>query len=422
MNDPRPTPPWDGGQNVQRKGPIRRMSDSAITNDRWRQIAEGHRQGLLDTVGFWERHAIDRKCGGFLYYLDRDGSLYGTDKPVWLLGRTVWLFATLYRQVEQRPAWLELAQHGWDFLTQHAFDDRGKMYFLLDRTGRPLRMRRYYFSEVFGVLAAAALSKATGDATLLDRAVQLFDAFDRAMNTPGAVEPKVNAAIRPAKGLAMLMCRLSLADVLAQQTGAERYEQVIDDSIAELFRDFVKPEDGCVLETVAPDGARYDDPDGRTMNPGHAIEAAWFTLEIARRRSDNDLARQAAQIIEWSFERGWDHEYGGLRYFVDVAGKPPTQLEHDMKLWWPHCEALYASLLAYDLTGADGFARIYEQVHAWTMRHYPDAEFGEWYGYLRRDGSLSTPLKGGPWKGPFHVPRAQLLCWKLAAARADRAN
>jgi N-acylglucosamine 2-epimerase len=398
------------------------MSADTLTPQRWHELAALHHAGLLDTVAFWERHAVDRDCGGFLYYLDRTGRPYGTDKPVWLLGRTVWLFATLYTAVEPRPAWLALARHAWDFLDRHAFAEDGKMYFLLDRQGRPLRMRRYHYSEVFAVLAAAALARATGDAALLQRAVEIYDRFDRALRTPGVTPPKVNPAVRPTKGLAPRMCHLLLADTLAQQTGAPRYEAAIDDTAAELFRDFVKPDDGCVLETVGPDGQRGDDPDGRTMNPGHAIEAAWFLLMIARRRGDADLARRALPIIDWSFARGWDPEHGGLLYFVDVAGHPPTQLEHDMKLWWPHCEALVATLLAHAMTGDARYARLYEQVHAWTHAHFPDPEYGEWYGYLHRDGSLSTPLKGGPWKGPFHVPRAQLLCWQIARAQSAAAR
>jgi N-acylglucosamine 2-epimerase len=394
------------------------MTDANFTRDRWRSIAATHERGLRDTVAFWERHAVDRTCGGFLYYLDREGQPYGTDKPVWLLGRTVWLFATLYTEVERRPAWLELARHGWDFITQHAFAPDGKMYFLLDRQGRPLRMRRHTFSEVFAALAAAALAQATGDAALRDRALQLFATLERILTTPGVTEPKVNPATRPQKGLAPRMCHLLLADTLARQTGDERFDALTDRVIDEIFRDFVKPDDGCVLETVAPDGTRLDDPDGRTMNPGHAIEAAWFMLEIARRRGDDALTQRAAQILDWSFERGWDRAFGGLRYFVDVAGKPPTQLEHDMKLWWPHCEALIASLLAHVMTGRAAYAGMYAQLHEWTLAHFPDPQFGEWFGYLHRDGTRSTPLKGGPWKGPFHVPRAQLLCWKLAAAQA----
>ncbi|HRX85646.1 MAG TPA: AGE family epimerase/isomerase, partial [Phycisphaerae bacterium] len=164
---------------------------------------------------------------------------------------------------------------------------------------------------------------------------------------------------------------------------------------------------------VGPDGGLIDAPEGRVMNPGHAIETAWFLLEVARRQGDDGLIDRATQILDWSMARGWDAQFGGLFYFIDVDGLPSPYLEHDMKLWWPHCEALYALLLAHHLTGRAAYAEQYERVHAWTMAHFPDPEHGEWYGYLHRDGTPSTTLKGGLWKGPFHVPRAQLLCLTL---------
>jgi N-acylglucosamine 2-epimerase len=373
-----------------------------------------YRTGLLErVVPFWERHSVDREHGGFFMSLDRQGNVYGTDKPVWLQGRAVWLYATLYQQVEQRDDWLELARHGYDFLTQHAFDANGKMYFLLDRAGQPLRMRRYVYSEVFGIMAAAALHQATGEEEPRDRARSIFQKFLHTIQTPGVMTPKVNPDVRNMKGLAPLMCLISVADLMLKIDDQMPYEQIIDAATDEIFNDFVRDEDQCVLEAVNSDGTRLDEPDGRVMNPGHAIEAAWFMLEIARRRQNADLVNRAVQILDWSYDRGWDREFGGLYYFLDVAGKPPTQLEHDMKLWWPHCETLYASLLAWRLTGKEWYSQMFQQVHDYTFQHFPDSEHGEWFGYLRRDNALSTPLKGGTWKGPFHVPRALLLCWKL---------
>lgn len=390
---------------------------------------------LDDVVSFWQRHSVDRECGGFFMYLDRDGSVYGTDKPVWLQGRATWLYATLYDRVEPREEWLTLARHGYDFLIKHCFERReapgpGKMYFSVARDGRPLQMRRYVFSEVFGVLGFAALAKATGEARVCRQAIDLFESFVRDIRTPSRIAPKIDPQTRPMKSLSPLMCLLNMADTMlpiADQTSTANgpgsvayYEQLIDQTVAEIFRDHVRSDDECVLETVAPDGQRIDEPIGRVMSPGHAIEVAWFIMEVAQRRGDAELAERAARIVDWSFARGWDAEYGGLLYFVDVTGRPGPHLEHDMKLWWPHSEALYATMLAHRLTGDDRYAAMHEQVHGWTFAHLPDAEFGEWFGYLRRDGAVSSPLKGNMWKGPFHVPRALLYCWKLAEGQTSR--
>jgi N-acylglucosamine 2-epimerase len=394
-----------------------------VIPDRLGQIAEIHRSALLDdVVPFWLRHSLDRDYGGYLTYLDREGRPYGTDKAVWLQGREVWLFATLYCEVERRPEWLDAARLGYDFILKYCFAPSGKMYFLVARDGRPLRMRRYVYSEVFGILASVAMARATGDEAIRQRAIRLFDQFLRYLKTPGLIEPKTNPQTRSAKGLAPLMCILCVADAMrlidgdgqATGRGADRYEDIIDDAAREIVDDFLKEPDHCVLETVGPHGERLEGPDGRVMNPGHAIECGWFMLDIARRRRDAWLQQRALKIIEIAFERGWDQPYGGLLYFVDVDGRPATQLEHDMKLWWPHSEALIAALMAFRVTRDAKYARMYELVHEWTFRHFPDPQFGEWYGYLHRDGSLSTPLKGGPWKGAFHVPRCLLYCWRLA--------
>lgn len=374
-------------------------------------LSSVYQQTLLDdVVPFWERNSVDRECGGFFTCLDRRGERYSDDKAIWLQGRAAWMFATLYRTVERRSDWLELARHGCAFLEQHAFDARGKMYFCVARDGRPLRMRRYVFSEVFGVLAFAGLAAATGDVRPRRRAIELYQTLLRYLRTPGLIAPKTDPTTRPMKSLSPLMCVLNVAEAMHAIDRAGNYEADIDASIDEILRDFVRPAERCVLEHVAPDGGRVEGPDGRVMNPGHAIECAWFILEVARRRGDVPLTRRALEIVDIALERGWDDRHGGLNYFIDVDGRPATQLEHDMKLWWPHNEALIAIAMAYESARDPRYAQWFHRMHDWSFAHFADREFGEWYGYLHADGSVSTPLKGGLWKGFFHLPRSLLLC------------
>jgi N-acylglucosamine 2-epimerase len=183
---------------------------------------------------------------------------------------------------------------------------------------------------------------------------------------------------------------------------------VIDDSIQEIERDFLKPDVACVLESVGPNGEFYDTFEGRTVCPGHAIEAGWFILEEARvRNGDARLVALGTKIIDWSLKLGWDDEFGGIVYFRDARGLPSSEYPHDMKLWWPHNEAIIATLLAYQLTGEPRYVEWHTKVHDWAYAHFPDRVHGEWFGYLHRDGSVSTRLKGNMWKGPFHLPRMQ---------------
>ena len=385
-----------------------------MKSERIEELLVIHRDGLLeDTMPFWMKHTIDRECGGFLNYLDCDGTVLSTDKPVWVLGRFTWLTAMLYNNVEKRPEWLEAARHGIDFIEKHCFDTDGRMFYMVTREGRPLRKRRYIFTETFGVLALSEYGLAAQDEERLDRARELFKLLVHYYNNPELLPPKTYPQTRGAKGHAITMILLNVAQQMRKIGDDALYGKVIDDSLAEVFGHFMKYDEKALLETVGPNGERLDGPAGRCVNPGHAIETAWFIMEEYRHRKDKELLEKACVILDWSLESGWDDEFGGLLYFVDVEGKPPEQYEHDMKLWWPHNEAIYACLLAHHLTGEEKYEQWYEKLHEYSYAHFPDIQHGEWFKYLHRDGTISSTVKGNNWGGPYHLPRMQYNCWRL---------
>jgi N-acylglucosamine 2-epimerase len=404
------------------------QQQSPLTSQRIDELIAVYRDGLLDdTLPFWLRHCVDREYGGFMFCLDRDGTVIDTDKGMWQHGRFTWLLATLYNTVERRDEWLDLAKHGIDFIRKYGFDTDGRMFFVVTREGKPLRKRRYVFTETFGAISLAAYAKASGDEKAAQQARDLFRLVIRYGTTPGLIEPKVNPDVRPAKGIGMPMITIATAQVLRETIGDELAQEWIDRSIEEIRRDFMKPELEAVMETVGPSGEMIDHFDGRLLNPGHAIEAAWFILQEARLQGkDPKLVKMGTTILDWMWKRGWDEEYGGLLYFRDVKGLPVQEYWQDMRFWWQHNEAIIATLMAYDLTGDPKYAQWHGMVHDWAYRHFPDTEYGEWFGYLHRDGRISVPLKGNLWKGPFHLPRMQLVCWKLLeeikAVRLDSAT
>ena len=382
-----------------------------------------YRDGLLkDNIPFWQERAPDRKRGGFFTFLDRKGAVYGTDKPVWIMGRAAWLFARLYNAVEKRPEWVKLAEGGIDFLEKHCFDSDGRMFFMVTRSGKPLRKRQYLFSETFCAIAFAEYAIASGRAEYAVKAENLFRLILRYHNTPGLLRPKTIPGTRRMKGHSMPMILLATAQVLRRAGDKDIYRATIDDTVFQLERHFLKPEFKALLESVGPRGEFLDEPAGRVINPGHAIETSWFLMEEARFRSDKKLLALALKILDWSLEWGWDHKYGGIFYYRDCRNRPCEQYEHDMKLWWPHNEAIYATLLAHFLTGDTKYATWHTRIHDWAYRRFPDRKYGEWFGYLHRDGTVSSTCKGNAWKGMFHVPRMLLNCWKLLeeAATADK--
>ena len=383
---------------------------------RARELLTQYRTALTDDVlAFWLRHSLDETYGGYLNGLDRQGEPYDAVKSGWLLARQVWMFSTVYRQLEARTEWLRAARHGYAFMREHAYNREGRMYFSLTRDGSPLRMRRYLFTEAFGVIACAAYSLAAGDEEALEQARRTYKLILR-LKEPGMLPPKFVPEAWQAKTLAMPMMMLAITQELRAAEAAvgnppdELYAQLADAAVREITQDFWRADRAALMENVGPNGEPVNGPPGRCVNPGHSIEVAWFLLHEAQARDDATLQETALAILDGALALGWDPEHGGLLSFVDIEGRPPAQVEWDMKYWWPHTEALYATLLAHQLTGDARYEAWFETMHDWTWRHFPDPTYGEWYGYLHRDGTVALDCKGGAYKGCFHVPRALWLC------------
>lgn len=373
-----------------------------------------YKEYLLNScLPFWINNSLDHRYGGYLTCLDREGKVYNTDKSVWFQGRGAWLYSKLFNSFEKRPEWLKAAKLGYDFLVDHCFDKDGRMFFQVTRDGRPLRKRRYIYSETFAIIACAEYSKASGDLEALKKAVEIYRLVMEIYQNPGITEPKVNPEVRVTKAMAVPMILLATTQSLRDISPDTAYDQIASGLVETLFRDFIKPQEKAMFENVGIDGERLDSPQGRCINPGHSIEASWFIMHEGIYRNDREMITRALEVLDWSLEIGWDKEYGGILSFIDIEGKPPEQLEWDMKLWWPHTEALYALLLAYHLTGDLKYEKWYEKMHAYSFDHFGDQQHKEWYGYLHRDGTVSNTLKGSLWKGPFHLPRALLMNMKL---------
>ena len=387
-----------------------------MDQQRIHQLLAIYRDGLLhDTIPFWMSHGLDDVHGGYFTALDRDGRLLDSDKSVWFQGRFAWILARLCHELGPREDWLAACRSGIDFLRSFCFDTDGRMFFQVTREGQPLRKRqRYVASERFATMALAEYARVAGDQQAADEATHLFQATDRALTTPGVLIPKINPETRPQRDFGTPMIAINVAQVLRDALDDSSYTEYIDRCIADIRRLFLNESHRAVLEVADPDGELIDHFDGRTLNPGHAIEGAWFILwEAKQRGGDQTLIELGTQMLDWMWEWGWDKEFGGILYFRDIKGSPVQEYWHDMKFWWPQNEAIIATLLAYLLTGDEKYARWHTKIHDWAYRFFPDVDYGEWYGYLHRDGRVSHRAKGTMWKGPFHLPRMQLTCWKL---------
>ena len=379
-----------------------------------KQWAESYKTDLTENImPFWMEHGWDKVNGGVYTCLDRDGSLIDTTKSVWFQGRFAFICAYAYNNVEKNPLWLEAAKSTLDFIENHCFDGNGRMYFSVTAEGKPLRMRRYVFSETFAAIAMSEYALATGEQKYAERAFQIFKDTQRFLATPGILAPKFEESVQ-LQSHSIIMILINVASCIRKVINDPKLTEQIDESIAKLKKYFIHPEFKCLLETVGMNGEFVDTCMGRTIHPGHCIETSWFILDVAKQRGwDKEITDMALQIFDWSWDWGWDKQYGGIINFRDCRNLPVQDYSQDMKFWWPQTETIIASLYAYLATGDDEYIYKHQRISEWTYAHFPDTEFGEWYGYLHRDGTVAQPAKGNLFKGPFHIPRMMIKAYSL---------
>ena len=378
-----------------------------MTGKDFGKLADKYRKELYDNVlPFWLEKSQDKEFGGYFSCLNRDGSVFDTDKFIWLQGREVWMFAMLCNSLEKRPEWLECAEQGAEFLKHHGHDGNYDFYFSVTREGKPIIQPYNIFSNTFACMAFAQLAKATGKEEYAEIAKKTFMRILERQSNPKGQWNKAYPGTRPMKDFAlpMIICNMALEveDIIDDPA---LIEAAIDRSVHEIVDVFWKPELGVILENLAPDGSMVDCFEGRKVNPGHDLEAMWFLMNIGIRRNDRALIDKAVEIALSVISYGWDKEYGGIFYFMDRKGFPTQELEWDQKLWWVHIESAIAMIKGYRLTGNRECLDRFLKLDDYLWKHFKDAEYPEWYGYLNRRGEVLLPLKGGKWKGCFHVPR-----------------
>ena len=376
--------------------------------------AESYKKDLTENImPFWMKYGLDRENGGVYTCVNRDGSLMDTTKSVWFQGRFAFICSFAYNNVEKNQEWLDAAKSTLEFIEKHCFDEQGHMYFSVTAEGKPLRKRRYVFSETFAAIAMSEYALATGDQHWAKRAIQVFEDTQRFLATPGFLPAKFEADVK-LQGHSIVMILINVGSCIRKVVNDPKLTQQIDESIEKLKKYFIHPEFKCLLETVGENGEFIDTNMTRTINPGHCIETSWFIMEEAKLRGwDKPMFNLALQVFDWSWDWGWDKQYGGIINFRDCKNLPSQDYSQDMKFWWPQCETIIASLYAYLGTGDEKYLYRHERISEWTYAHFPDAEYGEWYGYLHRDGTVAQPAKGNLYKGPFHIPRMMIKGYML---------
>ena len=380
------------------------------------------KQELDRCISFWLNNGMDKINGGVYTCLDREGKIFSTDKSVWMQGRCGWIFAYLCHIYGVKDEWLKASKSCLDFMEKYCINREAgdRMYFTVTADGKPLRQRRYCFSEAFYCIANAEYYGVTGETECLERARKAYKIIydlNHGAADPTGLGAKTIPETRTGRALADPMIFLNTTAIMRRvdPENKELYDRYSEDCVRDILDYHHKPELKCTLETVGVNGEFMKEfTAGRVVNPGHDIECSWFLMEQANYAGDKALHEKAQEIFRFAFEGGWDKEYGGLLYFRDCLGLPPEAYEHDMKLWWPHNEIMIASLLAYRDTKDEYYLDKFKMCLDYCKTYFSDSEYGEWYGYLRRDGKpTEPPCKGSTFKGPFHLPRMLIMADKI---------
>jgi N-acylglucosamine 2-epimerase len=408
-------------------------------------LEDHYRHHLHDVLlPFWLR-AVDVEHGGVFTCFDNTGrQLVSTDKYTWSQGRFAWLMGRLARLARQgliqgdAVHYLEIALHTTRFLKAHAFLPDGSCAYLLTASGKPKESIPgeghdiSIFADCFVILGLAETGRAAQDPELLDIALRTYHQVTRRFEAGGyRSEPYPIPVGFHAHAFPMIFLNVSqeLASVL-QEAGHGQAEEVTRKSeyyLQQIMQNFFQ-DDHTVAELVSDYG--HDTLLARHYNPGHTLEDMWFILTEALRLKDERLIRQANEAIKRAFELGWDAEHGGLFRFVDreggfprgrrIGGKLETLILEtwDTKLWWPHSEALYATLFAYTLTKDPATLELYARAHRYAFMTFPnpDREVGEWIQIRDRSGEPLQKVVALPVKDPFHIVRNVLLVLSLLTA------
>ncbi len=378
-----------------------------------------YRAELLErVVPFWLEHAIDWQHGGILTCIADDGTVLSTDKYLWSQLRAIWTFSALYNRIERRPEWLDVARHIYDFARQHGRDEQGRWAFAVDEAGNVLEGATSIFTDGFAIYGLTELARATGDQTVIDLALETYENVQRRLAHPGSYGIAPFEIPENSKAHAVSMIFALAFEELGHFLGDQQIIEAGLHHAHEVMDAFLRPDRRLLFEFVGLDNRLIETPQGRSVVPGHAIESMWFMIHIFRRAGDETRIRQAVEAIHWHLEFGWDEAYGGLFHARDAKGGTPWWRFANAKLWWPHTEALYALLLAYEVSREAWCLEWFERVHNYAFSHFPDLEHGEWTQKLDRQGRKITETVALPVKDPFHLPRALIYCVEVLARLA----
>jgi N-acylglucosamine 2-epimerase len=401
---------------------------------------------VSDLLPFWWK-AVDARNGGIFTCFDNAGAtLVSRNKYTWSQGRFVWLWSRVARMITasmlpgDAASYLREAARTVEFLTGHVFLPNGNCSYVLSETGEKIdgeRSDTSIYADCFVLLGFSEYALVTRDSHVLERAFDIYDGIRARLSGgsfPTAPYP-IPAGYR-SHSVAMILLRVTqiLADAARTLDHARHSAMALETvrCVSEILDVFCRPDDA-VWELIPLEERLHDTVLARHATPGHIFESMWFVMRTALHERRTDWIERAARSIAWAFEAGWDSEWGGLFRYVDREGGRPRGRSSnepyealmldtwDTKIWWPHAEALYATLLAYETTGSARFESTHSRVHDYVFRTFPNPDriTGEWIQIRDRQGEPLNKCVALPVKDPYHILQDVLLMVELLHSHGE---
>ncbi|NND31246.1 MAG: N-acylglucosamine 2-epimerase [Saprospiraceae bacterium] len=398
-------------------------------------------------IGPWYPRCIDSTYGGFLsdfnYKWEQDGR---QNKMIVTQARHVWTASILFEHYPQQNLYLDVAQHGFEFLRDKMWDsDKGGFYQLVNQEGEPIRDDAEYglvktaYGNAFGIYGLAAYYRVSKEEGALDLAKKAFGWLESHSHDPVAKgyfqflledgTPLSEGHTNPAKdqnsSIHLLEALSELYIVWPDSLLKERVEEMLI-----LIRDTITTEIGSL--TLFSDKnwkpASYQDSTEDVIRDhihtdhisfGHDIETAYLLMEASHVLHDPDDAKTRAKakiMVDHTIQTGWDDENGGIYdggyYFKN---KPGMTIVLHHKAWWAQVEAMNTLLIMADLYPDDplDYSSFFLKMWDYTKDNLIDKEYpGIFVRGLDQDPEARTAAKGGIWKGNYHNVRSLLNCIK----------
>jgi mannose/cellobiose epimerase-like protein (N-acyl-D-glucosamine 2-epimerase family) len=363
-----------------------------------------------DTMAFYHPRCID-PAGGFFHFFRDDGSVYDArTRHLVSSTRFVFNYAMAWRHFGE-PAYRDAVAHGIAYLRDAHRDRESGGYAWLLQDGEPVDRTNHCYGLAFVLLAYAKAIEA-GHAQARDHLDETWALMERRFwdADAGLYADEADAHWQVSKyrgqNANMHACEALLAAFDA--THAAHFLERAATLAEHMTRRQAALAGGLVWEHYDPQWQPdwlYNKDDRSNIfrpwgfQPGHQAEWAKLLLILDRHAPQSWYLPRARELFDAAIPPAWDAQHGGLVYGLDRQ----LGVYDDDKYFWVQAESLAAAALLAQRTGDARYRDWYEQIWAYSWRHFVDHRFGAWYRILRRDNTRYSDEKSPAGKTDYHT-------------------